>query len=182
MINDTDKGDDRGWDGWMASLTRWTWIWVNSGSWWWTGRSGVLQFMGLQRVGHGWVTELNWTDKLVLFVWKQWALTFISYHIQKLTKEEISMAKKHMNNCRHLYWLCACMFSCFSCVWPLATLWTVAHQTFSIHVILQARNNGVGFQAFLQGIFLSQGLNPYLLHLLPWESGSLPLVPPRKPL
>ena len=46
----------------MASLTRWTWVWVNSGSWWWTGRPGVLQFMGSQRVGHNWVTELNWTD------------------------------------------------------------------------------------------------------------------------
>ena len=56
------KGDDRGWDGWMASPTRWTWVWVNSGSWWWTGRPGVLQFMGLQRVGHSWVTELNWRD------------------------------------------------------------------------------------------------------------------------
>ena len=54
------EGDDRGWDGWMASLTRWTWVWVNSGSWWWTGRPGMLQFMGLQRVGHDWATELNW--------------------------------------------------------------------------------------------------------------------------
>ena len=54
------EGDDRGWDGWMASLTRWTWVWVNSGSWWWTGRPGVLWFMGSQRVGHDWATELNW--------------------------------------------------------------------------------------------------------------------------
>ena len=54
------EGDDRGWDGWMASLTRQTWVWVNSGSWWWTGRPGVLQSMGSQRVGHDWVTELNW--------------------------------------------------------------------------------------------------------------------------
>ena len=53
------EGDDRGWDGWMASPTRWTWVWVNSGSWWWTGRPGVLQFMGSERVGHDWVTELN---------------------------------------------------------------------------------------------------------------------------
>ena len=53
------KGDDRGWDGWMASPTRWTWVWVNSGSWWWTGRPGVLWFMGSQRVGHDWATELN---------------------------------------------------------------------------------------------------------------------------
>ena len=54
------RRDDRGWDGWMASLTRWMWIWVNSGSWWWTGRPGMLRFMGSQRVGHDWVTELNW--------------------------------------------------------------------------------------------------------------------------
>ena len=55
-------GDDRGWDGWMASPTRWTWVWMNSGSWWWTGRPGVLQFMGSQQVGHDWATEQNWTD------------------------------------------------------------------------------------------------------------------------
>ena len=52
-----EEGDDRGWDGWMASLTRWTWVWVNSGSWWWTGRPGVLHSMGSQRVRHNWVTE-----------------------------------------------------------------------------------------------------------------------------
>ena len=52
------EGDDRGWDGWMASPTQWTWVWVGSGSWWWTGKPGVLQFMGSQRVGHDWATEL----------------------------------------------------------------------------------------------------------------------------
>ena len=57
------EGDDRGWDGWMASPTRWTWVWVNSMSWWWTGRPGVLWFMGSQRVRHDWVTELNWEIK-----------------------------------------------------------------------------------------------------------------------
>ena len=56
------KGDDRGWDGWMASPTRWTWVWVNSRSWWWTGRPGMLRFTGSQRVRHDWMTELNWTD------------------------------------------------------------------------------------------------------------------------
>ena len=56
------EGDDRGWDGWMASLTRWMWVWVDSGSWWWTGRPGVLWFMGLQRVGQDWATKLNWTE------------------------------------------------------------------------------------------------------------------------
>ena len=53
------EGDDREWDGWMASLPRWTWVWVNSRSWWWTERPGMLQFMGLQKVGHNWATELN---------------------------------------------------------------------------------------------------------------------------
>ena len=56
------EGDDRGWNGWMASPTQWTWVWVNSRSWWWTARPGVLQSMGSQRVRHDWVTELNWTD------------------------------------------------------------------------------------------------------------------------
>ena len=57
------KGDDRGWDGWMASPTQWTWVWVNSRSWWWTGRPGMLQSMGSQRVGHDWATErVNWTE------------------------------------------------------------------------------------------------------------------------
>ena len=55
------EGDNRG-DGWMASTTRWTWVWVNSGSGWWTGRPGILHSMGSQRVGHDWVTELNWTE------------------------------------------------------------------------------------------------------------------------
>ena len=56
------EGDDRGWDGWMASLIWQTWIWVNSWSWWLTGRPGVLWSMGSQRVGHNWVTELNWNN------------------------------------------------------------------------------------------------------------------------
>ena len=50
---------DRGWDIWMASLTQWTWVWVSSGSWWWTRRPGVLQSMGSQRVRHNWETELT---------------------------------------------------------------------------------------------------------------------------
>ena len=54
-----EKGPTEDWDGWMASLTQWTWVWVNSGSWWWTGGPDVLRFMGSQRVGHNWATELN---------------------------------------------------------------------------------------------------------------------------
>ena len=54
------KEDDRGWDGWMASLAWWMWVWASSGSWWWTGKPGMLQSMGSQRVGHNWGSELNW--------------------------------------------------------------------------------------------------------------------------
>ena len=60
------EGDDRGWDGWMASRTRWMWVWVNSRSWWWTGRPGVLQFMGSQRDRHDWATSLS------LFTFMHW--------------------------------------------------------------------------------------------------------------
>ena len=63
------EGDDRGWDGWMASPTQWIWVWVNSGSWWWTGRPGVLQCMGSHGVRHDWVTELNWTDSISTVLW-----------------------------------------------------------------------------------------------------------------
>ena len=52
--------DNRGWEGWMALPTQWTWVWVNSGNWWWIGRPGMLQSMGSQRIEHDWPTELNW--------------------------------------------------------------------------------------------------------------------------
>ena len=68
------KGDDREWDGWMASPTQWTWAWVNSGSWWWTGRPGVGQSMGSQRVRQDWATELNWTELIVLMLSRAWLL------------------------------------------------------------------------------------------------------------
>ena len=58
------EGEDRGWNGWIPSPTRWIWVSVNLGSWWWTGRPGVLRFMGSQRVGHDWPTELNWTEEI----------------------------------------------------------------------------------------------------------------------
>ena len=56
------EGDNRGWDAWMVSLTLWMWVWVNSRRWWWTGRPGVLQFMGSQRVRYDWATGLKWTE------------------------------------------------------------------------------------------------------------------------
>ena len=72
------EGDKRGWDGWMAIPTQWTWVWVNSGSWWWTGRPGMLRSMGLQRVGHNGTTELNWRSFLCSFSVYSCHLFFIS--------------------------------------------------------------------------------------------------------
>ena len=60
-----EEGDDRGWDGWMASPTWWIWVWASSGSWWWTGKPGVRQSMVSQRVRQDWVTELSWYNVTV---------------------------------------------------------------------------------------------------------------------
>ena len=79
------EGDNRGWDGWMASLTWWAWVWVNSGCLWWTGRPGVLRFMGSQRVGHDWATEL-----LVVFV----------------------QVRNNLKKISNLFWKCKYIFIC----------------------------------------------------------------------
>ena len=67
--------NNRGWDGWMASLTQWTWVWVDSGSWWWARRPGILWFVGSQRVGDHWATGLNWTER-------KWAEDLVKSWIQ----------------------------------------------------------------------------------------------------
>ena len=77
------EADDRGWAGWMASLMWWMWLWVGSGSWWWTGKPGVLQFTGSQRVGHDWATEL--TELTGLF-WKLIWDNSHTFHIHCLTQ------------------------------------------------------------------------------------------------
>ena len=64
------EGDDRGWDGWMASPTQWTWVCISSGGWWRTGKPGVVQSMRSQRVGHNWETELNWFSMTVMIIMK----------------------------------------------------------------------------------------------------------------
>ena len=63
------EGDDRGWDGWMASLTQWTWVWASSGSWWQTGKPGMLQSVGLQRVGHEWAVNTTELKIYTLWIW-----------------------------------------------------------------------------------------------------------------
>ena len=71
----------------MASLTRWTWNWVNSRSWWWTGRPGVLRFMGLRRVGHDWATELNWRTRILLSIiaWEVFVIWWIQLGMAKIS-------------------------------------------------------------------------------------------------
>ena len=89
------EGDDRGWDSWMASLTQWTWVWVNSGSWWWTGRPGTLQSTGSQRLGHDW-TELNWIKYTIV----QFTGPNIpgSYATLFFTASDFTFTTKHIHN------------------------------------------------------------------------------------
>ena len=78
-LKEGGEGANRGWDGWMASPTLWTWVWASSRSWWWTGKPDVLQFMGSQSVGHYWATELNWdTQEVASSLWPQsrWRWSF----------------------------------------------------------------------------------------------------------
>ena len=70
------RGDDWGWDGWMASLTRWTWVWASSGWWWRTGKPGVLQSMGSQRVRHDWMTEQQQSKSYFYFHGLEWHSEF----------------------------------------------------------------------------------------------------------
>ena len=85
MLGKTEGGrrrNDRGKDGWMASLTWWTWVWASSRSWWWTGKPVMLQSMGSQRVGHDWVTELNWLKCWMTHLNMQTQLLFLLYSWQ----------------------------------------------------------------------------------------------------
>ena len=143
------EGDDRGWDGWMASPTRWTWVWVNSGSWWWTGRPGVLRFMELQRVGHDWATELNWTetnftrnireDYFVLATRKKYAAAAVKLLqlcptlCDPIDSSPPGSSIPGILQARTLEWVAisfsnAWMLSHFSRVWLCETLWRAAHQ------------------------------------------------------
>ena len=94
------EGGNRGWDGWMASPTRWTWVWVNSGSWWWTRRPGMLWFMGSQRFRHDWATELNWAalcgpvirNWRFCCLWPRFNLSLGNWHLRSCT---VQLKKKN---------------------------------------------------------------------------------------
>ena len=92
------EGDDRGWDGWVASPTQWTWVWVNSGSWWWTGRPGVLQSIGSQRERHDWATELKRHGiKIIRQTKNGRKITYIYIYIFRLYKKSYhSVTRKQL--------------------------------------------------------------------------------------
>ena len=102
------EGNDRGWDDWIASPTQWTWVWVGSTCWWWTGRPGVLQFMGSQRVRHDWVTELNWTELCMKIYspirmetqwWARHSGNLNSCYVQDYILEKLITLWKNPNEC-----------------------------------------------------------------------------------
>ena len=100
------EGDDREWDGWIASLTQWTWVWASSESWWWIGKPGVLQSMGSQRVGHDWATELNCT-KIKITKIKNWYL-IVKY------EDDIIFFKFHdFHLCWEHFYLVKYMWKCY---------------------------------------------------------------------
>ena len=121
------EGDDREWDGWMASPTQWTWVWVNSGSWLWTGRPGMLQSMGLQRVGLDLVTEQQCIKEKYVLVY----YTLLFYLKQ-----------------------CACVVSCFRHVQLFATPWPTS---LLCPWDSPGKKTGMGCHTLLQGIFPTQG-------------------------
>ena len=86
------EGDDRGWDGWMASLIQWTRVWASSGSWWWTGKPGVLRSTVSQRVEHNWTTELIHINFTNIFIYTTFPLS-----INLLTYSFISWLLTLMN-------------------------------------------------------------------------------------
>ena len=112
------EGDDRRWDDWIASLTQWTWVSVDSGSWWWPGKSGVLRFMMLQWVRHNWVSELNWTYKenWVLKNWCFWIVVLEKTLESPLDSKEIKPV--NLKGSQPDYWLEVLMLKLWLILWP----------------------------------------------------------------
>ena len=90
------EGGNRGWDGWMASLTQWIWIWANSGRYWRTGKPGMLQSMGLQRVRHDWVNNKNDFYVLHLIKWLTWLKWIVSTYVWCFV-DKITVIQKLLN-------------------------------------------------------------------------------------
>ena len=158
------EGDDRGWDGLMASLTQWTWVWVVSGSWWWTGRPGVLWFNWSHRVGHYWVTELNWT------LWKK-SYDLPRWHIKKQTLITLPTKVRLLKAMISPVVTYVCEISFYKESWALKNwgLWTVVLEKTLLHTlnykeIQQVHPKGNQSWMFLEGLMLKLKLQ-YFGHL-----------------
>ena len=151
------EGDDRGWGGWMASLTRWTWVWVNLGSLWWTGRPGVLRFMGSQRVG---ATEL--TDWLTRLWNASLATDQLSLSVRYLRKDHTLRWQQDINS---VFLAGGCVLSRFSRVRLFVTLWTVAPQA-PLSLGFSRQEYWSGLPCPFLGNLPKQGSNRHLLPVL----------------
>ena len=119
-----EKGNDRGWDSWMASLTLWTCIWASSRGWWRTGNPNVLQSMGSQRIGHNWANELNWTSH-----WKQKpAKTSVGTPVVVKRRYPRSQGSPETMFKVQVQWKWKVKVKSLSHVRLFASPWTVAHQ------------------------------------------------------
>ena len=166
-------------DGWMASLTWWTWVWVNFRSWWWTGRPGVLWLMGLQRVGHDWATELNWTEwsyiksiqATISFWWLCWPFSIVSQmdgqerpETYQLSTQGSTLHSSTGSNIPHLYRL--------SWNWGLSGFSTLP----GVEVMVGIRKTKTHIslhQPVLNIFFLSFQVKKALLSTAHWSAGVL---------
>ena len=173
-------GHSRGWGGWMVSSARWTWVWVNSGSWWWTGRPGVLQSTGSQRVGHSW-TELNWTELNWARTWEALGSPFPDppHHPLSQTLVPATLLERQVAVTFFLFFFFVCLFICLPLVlvaacgiFPYFSL-IVTHRLQKT----QPQELPIGHSCLgACGIFPDQGSNPVL------EGGFLTTRPPGKSL
>ena len=137
---------DRGWDGWMASPTRWPWVWASSGSWWWTGRPGMLQPVGSQTVGQEWATELNWGMTPTATMWRMF---WKKYQIGCWDICHWRVIQSRNKRCRRgvvLYLVTQlCLIRCD----PM----DCSPASFSVHGGSPGKNTEVGCHILLHGIF-----------------------------
>ena len=130
-LKSVGEKDYRGWDGWMAPLTRWTWVWASSGSWWWTGKPGMLQSMEWQRDEHNWVTELNWivlfkSVPLLIFLPSCFVTLLTLYEWLVITVKFFYFSLQFFQILLNLFWDSDIRYvvavQLLSCVWLLVTL------------------------------------------------------------
>ena len=143
------EGDDRGWDGWMVPLTRWTWVWVDSGSWWWTGRPGMLRFMGSQRVRHDWVIKLN-LGKSERKIFRNVKSYLLIIELQCIIKETFRIHQP-------ISWLGKCFTVCISLKCFFFFFFNLWHQICYWHILYPPETSLVNWLRFIlpmQGLWV----------------------------